>query len=101
MIYTICGSFGYTATPILPILAPDGNPDPGVESNCHVVPPSILLYTPLDFPPSSKFHALRVRYQAVAYSSSVFCKLISMSTAPVLSSIASVCFQDLPPSVVL
>src|SRR5579875_3890161 len=87
--------------PILPILLPVKNPEPGLVSNVQVLPPSLLLYMPLVLPAASKLQARRVLYHMAAYTSLGFCGLISKSTAPVLSSTYKVCFQDFPPSVVL
>src|SRR5438105_1179331 len=83
------------------MLSPAGKPAVAVVTRCQLSPPSVLLYIPLVGPPSSKFQALRVRYQALAYNSAGFSGLISISTTPVLLSMNRVCFQVLPPSVVL
>src|SRR5262245_26815819 len=83
------------------MFAPVGKPEPSLLISCQLLPPSLLLYKPLVLPDSSRFHAVRVRYHAAAYSSFGSFGLISMSTTPVLLSIYKVCFQVLPPSVVL
>src|SRR5215813_14985094 len=76
---------------------PPGKPPP--VSRCHVVPPSVDLYSPEPGPPDDMFHGCRRTCHSAAYRTLAFDGSNCTSIAPVSASLNSTFCQCAPPSV--
>src|SRR5688500_17795841 len=96
--YTRFGSAAETETPIFPQIA-GGRPG-FLDRSVHVLPPSVVLNSPLPGPPLDIEWGVRNTSQNPAYSTSGLLASIVRSTAPAFSLRNSTLFHVLPPSVV-